>query len=326
MAVEKDPAGWLPEPPPPRPARRDAAIGAALRRFDGVDEPVPVFNQSPQRSWTQRHRPQLGVAMTAALLVVIGIPAALIGIRDPNPDTEAAPPPASARNETSVVQPANEQLELPAPASAEASDRSAPREAALAKVATRRSADAAVVKERPAEGFAPSPFVAVAPPPPPSPSPRSAERSADVAQESGEIITTGSLIRNPNLRSEQKSAAARAPSADAAKPPYPAFLSRLQTAVRANHRAAIIGLVDFPLRVNFRTAPRTYRDARSVERDFDRIFTLRVRRAILNQQPDRLFTNYQGAMVGEGEVWFDQRCAKAACSAADPVRIVAINP
>ena len=41
MAVEKDQSAWLPEPPPPRPARRDAAIDAALRRFDGIDEPAP---------------------------------------------------------------------------------------------------------------------------------------------------------------------------------------------------------------------------------------------------------------------------------------------
>ena len=30
MAADQDETSWLPEPPPPHPARRDVAIGAAL--------------------------------------------------------------------------------------------------------------------------------------------------------------------------------------------------------------------------------------------------------------------------------------------------------
>ena len=64
----------------------------------------------------------------------------------------------------------------------------------------------------------------------------------------------------------------------------------------------------------------------SVSRDFDRIFTPRVRRAILAQKAGELFVRDQGAMIGDGEVWFDQTCADSSCSSLGPVRIKAINP
>ena len=38
MAVEQDQSSWLPGPPPPRPLAREAAIEAALRKFDGAEE------------------------------------------------------------------------------------------------------------------------------------------------------------------------------------------------------------------------------------------------------------------------------------------------
>jgi hypothetical protein len=41
-----DDTDLLPEPPPPRPARRDAAIDAALRRFDGESAAAPEPRES----------------------------------------------------------------------------------------------------------------------------------------------------------------------------------------------------------------------------------------------------------------------------------------
>ena len=107
---------------------------------------------------------------------------------------------------------------------------------------------------------------------------------------------------------------------------YRAFLSRLQAAVRADDRRAIIGLIGFPIRVNIEGRSRIYRNARAVERDFDLIFTANVRRAIVAQKPDRLFVRDQGAMVGNGELWFDHVCVDDECSSRGPVRLKAVNP
>ena len=78
-------------------------------------------------------------------------------------------------------------------------------------------------------------------------------------------------------------------------------------------------MISFPLRVNYKSGARSYRDTRSVERDFDRIFTPQVRRAILNQSPDQIFSRDIGAMVGDGELWFDH-------ISPGQVRIIAVNP
>jgi hypothetical protein len=134
------------------------------------------------------------------------------------------------------------------------------------------------------------------------------------------LVVTGTRIPRTSL---QAPSAAKAVSPERA---YGAFLSRLQSVVRSNNHHAVIGLISFPLRVNASGGALTYRDAASVERDFDRIFTPRVKRAIARQRADTLFVRNQGAMIGDGEVWFDFSCPNASCSPRGPVRIRAVNP
>ena len=145
------------------------------------------------------------------------------------------------------------------------------------------------------------------------------------------MVVTGSRIPRPDLQKPSNVSVMAERSAEPADPARPTdgyghFLSRLQAAVRGGSKGAVVRLVDLPLRVNFAGGAQTYRDRRSVERDFDRIFTPRVKEAILDQRADGLFTNYQGAMIGDGEVWFDQTCPHSSCSPAGPVRIRSINP
>jgi hypothetical protein len=129
-------------------------------------------------------------------------------------------------------------------------------------------------------------------------------------------VVTGTLLRsNRAARSRAESAAKAMPDARE----YRSFLSRLQQAVRSNDRSAIVGLVSFPLRVNYKSGARSYRDARAVERDFGRIFTPAVRRAVLAQAPDQLFSRDIGAMVGDGELWLDH-------TSPGVVKIIAVNP
>jgi hypothetical protein len=130
------------------------------------------------------------------------------------------------------------------------------------------------------------------------------------------LVVTGSRVPRPG-------AAGAAVAADQA---YQQFLPKLQAALRENDRRAIIKLVGLPLRVNFESGAEVYRDRQSVVRDFDRIFTARVREAVLGQQPGSLFERDQGAMVGNGQLWFRKTCPNRACSPPGPVRIVAVNP
>jgi len=92
MGVDEDIAASLPEPPPPAPARRDAAIEAALRRFDGDESPAPPA-RTPQPSepwWRQLHRPQLGALVSAALVALVGVPAVWLSMSErPRPAENA---------------------------------------------------------------------------------------------------------------------------------------------------------------------------------------------------------------------------------------------
>ena len=151
-----------------------------------------------------------------------------------------------------------------------------------------------------------------------------------VVSEEQQIVVTGSRIERPNLSAADSLEVA---GADARAAPdwvrqdraYRTFLAQLQSAVRRDDRNAVVRLVAFPLRVNSSGRTRSYRNARSVLDDYDRIFTPQVRQAIVNQRFEQLFGNDQGVMIGDGWVWFDRTCPNSQCSPPGPVRIRAIN-
>jgi hypothetical protein len=272
--------------------------------------------------------------VTAALVAVVGIPAAMVALRDQTIDPRAQEPAPAQPEQVAVVDSVSStgavQAEPAVPDEAvepvEPSQRSVPKSLSLAPSA-KQTIQADELKTFDAAPMAaPVASTPPAPPPPPPPPPPAPQ----VAEEAGaqEIVLTGSRVAQPNLRKgrENRERAASAASPLAVVDANGEFLSRLQSAVRAKDKGAIVRLVGLPLRVNFDGGPKTYNDRRSVERDFDLIFTPRVRKAILDQRAEQLFTNYQGAMVGVGEVWFDESCSNSSCSRKGPVRIKAVNP
>ena len=338
MAIDGDDPISLPQPPPPRPAARKAAIEAAMRKFDGLGDtaPTPVAGKPSPNWWSGMHRRPAGALVTAVAIAVVSVPVALITLRD-QPQTMAPPvrEPAPARPEQIAV-PATP----PAP-QAEAEDVAVAEEPARPRsiplpLAPHTNEGAPAANQEVATRQSPAPAVAATPappppppPPPPAPAPERTEAFTGAAS-TQDMVVTGSRIRAPSA-SKQKDARAVAereaePDDASTNVAYRRFLSSLQSAVRADNRRAVANLASLPLRVNFDGGAWTYRDRQSIERDFDRIFTPRVKQAILSQRADRLFTNYQGAMIGDGQVWFDQTCLNDSCSPAGPVRIKAINP
>jgi len=337
----------LPEPPPPRPAGRDAAIAAALRRFDGEPAAAPEPRASRANSWT-RH-PQLGLALAASLVVIIGFPAAFIALRDQgsSPAGMSAPasPPAMQR---SVPPEAAYEAENAVVAETPPEPRPIDQLAKVQSVAPAVQADekgAAAAAENVTNDLpaAPTPpMAAAAPPPPPPPPPPAppvlAQKSAEGASTSG-LVVTGSRIPAPNSSTasdlaNREQRAARAERDEEATAPdwvlkdrdYATFLTNLQRAVRTNDRGAVAKLVHYPLRVNSDGKSRLYRDSAAVRADYERIFTPQVRRAILDQRFERLFGSSRGLMIGHGQVWFDRLCSNSSCSPPGPVRIMAVNP
>jgi hypothetical protein len=197
MAEDQDLASLLPRAPPCAPARREAAIEAALRRFDGD----PVTGPSQARGAVQqlRQRPRFGAALAACLLVAIGLPLALVTEDDRmrSIDPRAAPASESQAVDARSATVARPAAPVPPAAPAISSAGGAPAdgaEAGSAPVPNSGEAGAAPEREAVAEATPvsnPGALAPVAPPPPaPAQAPPSAPPSAAAPLANTEVSAT----------------------------------------------------------------------------------------------------------------------------------------
>lgn len=63
----------------------------------------------------------------------------------------------------------------------------------------------------------------------------------------------------------------------------------------------------YPLRVNSKGKTRYFKNIVALKMAFTKVFTPTVQQAILKQDPFRLFANYQGVMIADGMVWFNNK-------------------
>ena len=222
MDRDQDIRPALPDPPPPAPARRSAAIGAAMRRFDGLAE--PRTERSPgagaRRPWYGR--PQFGLAASLALVVLIGGPVAWQSFRDPLVERQTAPPPVL--NSRAAPQAAAEEsiasMDVAGAAAPAAADAASAAEKCAGRdcVDAERSVLADAAPPAPPPGMqpgAPPPSPAIVPPASlaqadafassaqqmRSPAPARAESKAqesEPAEAQGSIVVTGSRV-SPRL-------------------------------------------------------------------------------------------------------------------------------
>lgn len=87
-------------------------------------------------------------------------------------------------------------------------------------------------------------------------------------------------------------------------PPKPAAVRDLQRAVREHDRAWLADHIRYPLRYHGRTTA-VVRNRNDFLHNYDSLVSDRLRNAVLTQDPDRVFENWQGLMVGDGthNVW-----------------------
>ena len=88
MGSDSDDIVSLPSPPPSRPAARREAIDAALRKFDGIEEPAAHSTRQRPRgiAWASLNRRPAGALVAAAIIAVVSIPAIQIALRDRPPE------------------------------------------------------------------------------------------------------------------------------------------------------------------------------------------------------------------------------------------------
>ena len=86
-----------------------------------------------------------------------------------------------------------------------------------------------------------------------------------------------------------------------------AFLSELQNAVKAEDKAKIAAMISYPLLVIRGDRKTHVKTKAEFLNQYAVIFDAHVRQAIAQQSSNCLFGNYQGAMIGNGEVWFREQ-------------------
>lgn len=198
--ADDDIAAALPRPPHPAPARREAAIAAAMRRFDGVGEPDAAPSRPvPAASWSRR--PYIGALAGAALVALMALPLAWTSFDD-RPYRDARTPSAPASREPARPGPAADRAAMPPPR--QTGDQTPPSGAAAAPAQAPVTASpvGAQAAAEPAPPMAPPPPEFAPPPPPPPAEPAASAAEAPPAAPGREqIVVTGSRIRRPNLES-----------------------------------------------------------------------------------------------------------------------------
>ncbi|MCF7751970.1 hypothetical protein KQ945_14515 [Bacillus subtilis subsp. subtilis] len=99
-------------------------------------------------------------------------------------------------------------------------------------------------------------------------------------------------------------------------PRYEAVFTALQKGVAAHDAKAVAALALYPVSVNVGGKKRTVADAATFEREYDRIITADIAKTITEQKFDALFVNWQGVMLGNGQVWINGICPGNDCSKA----------
>ena len=84
------------------------------------------------------------------------------------------------------------------------------------------------------------------------------------------------------------------------------FLAGLQQAVAAGDRRKVARMVLYPLRTRIRGRRVVLRGPRQFLARYDALFNPHVKSVLAAQKFEGIFRNWQGYMVGRGEVWFEQ--------------------
>ncbi|AVO28764.1 hypothetical protein [Stenotrophomonas maltophilia] len=102
---------------------------------------------------------------------------------------------------------------------------------------------------------------------------------------------------------------------------YEKVFNAFRTAVIGGDRAAVVEEVRFPLNVaNGKkiTGPGEF------QRNYEKIITPAVVKAVSAQDFGKVFVNQQGVMIGDGQVWLNGQCLDKACAQTE-VKVVTIQ-
>ena len=74
--------------------------------------------------------------------------------------------------------------------------------------------------------------------------------------------------------------------------------------VKNNEKSKVANYVSYPLNVNREDKKIKIQSKEDFIKNYNSIITENVKKALLDQDVAKTFVNYQGVMVGSGEIWF----------------------
>jgi hypothetical protein len=106
--------------------------------------------------------------------------------------------------------------------------------------------------------------------------------------------------------------------------PYHAFFDQLKRAVAAKDKNAVAGMIKYPVAIHHANDQTILRTRKDFLARYDRIFTPKLVDIVARQDYATLFVRDEGAMIGDGEIWFSGVCRDQACKQSD-IKIIAFN-
>jgi hypothetical protein len=132
------------------------------------------------------------------------------------------------------------------------------------------------------------------------------------------------LLAGPALAQSDAETDAAVDSALGDHAAYRAVFDAIQTAVADEDAAGFAEWVDYPIAVKIDGKDVTINDEASFVADYDGILTDEIKTAIAGTKWADVMVNYQGIMLGDGQVWINGICKDDKCAEFD-ARVVTIQ-
>lgn len=81
--------------------------------------------------------------------------------------------------------------------------------------------------------------------------------------------------------------------------------NKIKELVSKDDKEGVAEHTNFPINVFTDEKKSTIETKEQFIKNYDKIFTEKVKKALANQKVEETFVNYQGVMVGDGEIWFN---------------------
>ncbi|AWT13094.1 hypothetical protein [Stenotrophomonas maltophilia] len=152
-----------------------------------------------------------------------------------------------------------------------------------------------------------------------APPPMEASAAAPPAAEPAKAAAEPAGAAPADVSAEDARARIETLLGDAAQ--YEKVFNAFKTAVVGGDRAAVVEELRFPLNIS---GGKKITGPGEFQRNYEKIITPAVVKAVSGQDFGKVFVNQQGVMIGDGQVWLNGQCLDQACAQTE-VKVITIQ-